>query len=155
MSQVYDCVLWNCESELWDIRRHELAGVVHYHVVLESSRTFAGNPKQLRFDQCLGFEVDQIHSLYHGPDGTRGWRTPEGAIVIWLPVRDTPREAKPWPSEHFERNALLRILSLSSVDPMSLILLSDADEIPSAESVRLVQDNLGRGAAAFRQQLSY
>jgi beta-1,4-mannosyl-glycoprotein beta-1,4-N-acetylglucosaminyltransferase len=142
--RVFDCFQFFNEVEALSIRLHELHEIVDYHVIVEATTTHSGRPRS------VGFDV-----------GDPRW-APFLQKVIHVVVDDMPTHAGDWDREHFQRNAILRGLDGFQpgrrgpvCDPSDLVLISDADEIPRAESVRWVADHLDRGVAVFEQELYY
>jgi beta-1,4-mannosyl-glycoprotein beta-1,4-N-acetylglucosaminyltransferase len=143
-AKIFDCFLFFNEVEALSIRFHELDDVVDYHVIVEGTTTFSGRPRR------PGFDLNDPR-----------W-SPFREKVIHVVVEDTPEHAGVWEREQFQRNAILRGLDRYQPDrlgpvcgPQDLVLISDADEIPSASAVRWVADHLVRGVAAFERTLYY
>ena len=142
--KIFDCFLFFNEVEALNIRFHELRDVVDYHVIVEGTTTFSGQPRDIGFD------------------ATDSRWAPFVEKVIHVVVDDTPEEAGIWERETFQRNAIVRGLEMFQPDrsgplcnAQDLVLISDADEIPSAEAVRWVASRLVRGVAAFDLAFSY
>jgi beta-1,4-mannosyl-glycoprotein beta-1,4-N-acetylglucosaminyltransferase len=142
--KIFDCLLFFNEVEALNIRFHELKDVVDYHVIAEGTTTFSGQPRDIGFD----------------PTDPR-W-APFIEKVIHVVIDDTPEEAGIWDREAFQRNAVVRGLDLFQpgrfgplCSAQDLVLISDADEIPSAEAVRWVASRLVRGVAAFELSFHY
>lgn len=123
---IVDATLYHNETELLDIRAHELAGVVGRHVVLASDRTFTGLLRDVT--------------------------PPDVPNVLFGVVSIGDGYTDPWQREAIQRNALLAGLERCADD--DIILLGDVDEIPRAEAVRqaAAQATLGR-QVAFDQTL--
>lgn len=141
---VFDCFTFFNEHELLAIRFHELADVVDYHVIVDATTTFTGRPRRLGYDPLDPRWARFRHKVVH------------------VVVDDTPQEADPWDKEAFQRNAILRGLDRPPpggvaplCGPQDLVLIGDADEIPSAVAVRSVARRLARGTVAFRQGFFY
>ena len=142
--KIFDCFLFFNEVEALTIRFHELRDVVDYHVIVEGTTTFSGQPRDIGFD------------------ATDPKWAPFVEKVIHVVVDDTPEEAGIWDRETFQRNAIVRGLDMCQPDrsgplcnAQDLVLISDADEIPSAEAVRWVASRLVRGVAAFELSFYY
>jgi beta-1,4-mannosyl-glycoprotein beta-1,4-N-acetylglucosaminyltransferase len=110
--RVYDCFLFYKELDLLEMRLNILDSVVDYFVLIESTRTFTGNPKPLFFSENrerFKIFLDRI---------------------IHVVVDEEPEECNTaWDREFFQRNAVMRGLKQCHAD--DLILLSDLDEIPN------------------------
>jgi hypothetical protein len=113
---VYDCLLYNGEIDLLEVRLHELAEAVHRFVIVEADTTFRGARKTPRFDP-LDPRV-----------------TPFANRVRYVLVKDMPRTGKSVQLEAWQRNAILR--GVPDAAPEDLVLVSNVDEIPRATAVK-------------------
>jgi hypothetical protein len=120
MVKVYDCILFNGEWDLLDLRLNLLNSVVDYFVITESIHTFMGKPKKLRFD----FEDPRIDAFK--------------SKIRYNIVADMPNQ-EVWANERWQRNSCTR--ALWDAEPEDLILISDCDELPRAESVHDAKHN--------------
>ncbi len=113
--RLHDAILFHNELDLLEIRFHELADVVDRFVVVESTMTFRGHPKALVFDQYRRrFEAfaDRIDHLV---------------------IDDMPLAGDAWAREHHQRRSIAR--AFVEADRNDLVMVSDADEIPSSAAV--------------------
>lgn len=112
--RVIDCVIYNGEPIL-ELRLRLLDAVVDRFVVVESTVTFKGDAKTLRFDPAAFARwVDRID-----------W--------IVLQPEDFADCDSAWARETTQRNAVLR--GLQGLADDDLVLLSDVDELPCPEAV--------------------
>jgi len=133
--RVFDCVLYNGEIEILQIRLHELDAVVDQFVVVESDTTFSGKPKPVQFDPQHPLIAPFAHKLRH------------------VVVRDMPNTENPWDRETWQRNAVLRGLGEAAEE--DLILMSDVDEIPRAAAVAYARDDKQHRVFYFELKLYY
>ncbi|KAL9223975.1 hypothetical protein vseg_000054 [Gypsophila vaccaria] len=123
--RVFDAIIFSNELELLEIRWHELQPYVTKFVIMESNTTFTGIPKPLFFDlnrARFSFAESQIaYGLFPGQVKTPG-------------SRDDPFEM-----ERQQRLAMNRIIRLAGITNGDLLIMSDADEIPSPHTVKLLQ----------------
>jgi len=112
---IYDGLIFN-ELDLLDIWLRELEQVVDRFVLVEAPVTFSGRPKPLYF-------ADQIGRFAR-------WRDRITHVV----VDDMPTGPDPWRRAQHQRNAILR--GLNGAAPDDGVIVSDCDEIPSADAVR-------------------
>ena len=133
---IYDAFTFFNEFTQLEIRLRELDSVVDHFVVVESPWTFSGKRKPLWF-----------------------WENRE-RFAYWLPrishvvVEDMPNTGNAWANEYHQRNAIERGLLVHRHD--DVILLSDVDEIPRADSVRTALRTLtSRSPILFDQTLYY
>jgi beta-1,4-mannosyl-glycoprotein beta-1,4-N-acetylglucosaminyltransferase len=130
---IFDCIIFYNEIDLLDLRLHELDDVVDRFVVVEAPVTFAGRPKPLIFaDNARHFAE---------------WRRK----IIHVVVDDMPGAPDPWLRENHQRDAVVH--GLQGAGSRDGIILSDADEIPSADAVRHWTPEMG--PRAFEQLCSY
>lgn len=113
---IYDTFLFFNELELLELRLHELSSVVDRFVLVEATHTFSGKPKPLFFQE------------------NRAAFKPFLDRIIHVVAEDLPNASKAFDREDFQRDCVCR--GLSGCRPDDLVMLSDVDEIPRAESVR-------------------
>lgn len=133
--RVYDCFTYNGEFEVLQTRLHELSKEVDCFVIVEATRTFAGDSKTLKLDLSapeLAPFVGRIRYVVVDdmPDDPPGVR-PEDVVCDWF--NDPPKTGF-WLREKFQRNQIMH--GLGDAQPDDLIMVSDADEIPRANAVR-------------------
>ncbi len=104
---IYDCFLYSSEKECLEVRINELKGLDVTHVIVQSNRTFTGNPKPV-------YEIDYPN-------------------CINIIVEDMPDDCDAWTREAWQRNAIMRGLTGAKDD--DIVIIADADEIPSKTSV--------------------
>ncbi|CAL1697134.1 unnamed protein product [Somion occarium] len=91
--------------------------------ILESNRTFTGNPKPLYFAENQSRFSTFLHKI----------------VYRQLPSDDA--DPNPWTIEALHRDTLTQMINseLSSPHSQPLVIFADVDEIPSAHSIRLLQ----------------
>ena len=119
---IIDCFPVFAEIDVLDIRLHELSEVVDVFAISEATLTFSGKPKPLYFEENrerFGEFADRIEYFvidsYNGIDTGSGWGMDYGQ----------------------KQRALDMMLAKLSPGSDDLVLLSDYDEIPKAEKVKL------------------
>jgi beta-1,4-mannosyl-glycoprotein beta-1,4-N-acetylglucosaminyltransferase len=130
---IFDCFSFFNELDLLELRLCELDSVVDRFVVVEATVTHSGHPKPLFFAENSNRFSDWNRKIVH------------------VVVNDMPGGPDPWLRENYQRNAIVR--GLRGVSPDDGIIISDADEIPSADAVRRWTPEMG--AYAFEQLCSY
>ena len=116
--KIFDCVIYNGEDHLLDIRLNELD--VDYFIIVESDIAFSGEHKGYRFDPTK-------FSKYKNK-------------IRYIPIGDEKADYKnknyypvfkmeKWQREFGIRNAILK--GLYDCEPDDLIVLSDVDELPN------------------------
>jgi len=118
--KIIDCFIFYNELELLNYRFNILNRVVDYFVIVESTHTHAGKPKELLFN-------DNKHLFELFKDK-----------IIHVVVNDFPfkfpnidvSKGEQWVNENFQRNAISRGLDKIQLSDEDLIIIADLDEIP-------------------------
>ncbi|XP_052198227.1 uncharacterized protein LOC127805506 isoform X2 [Diospyros lotus] len=122
---VFDGINFSNELDLLEIRWRELNPYVTKFVILESNTTFTGIPKPLFFasnrDRFAFAEEKIVHGVFPGHTAAPGSREDPFAV-----------EGR----QRVAMNSLLRHAGISIGD---LLIMSDADEIPSPYTLKLLQ----------------
>jgi len=138
--KIYDCVPFFNEFDQLRLRIACLEEVVDRFVVMEARQTHTGRPKPLYLA-----ESGQDDLLGHPKVSVR---------AVELPGGDSH-----WRREQFQREAIGPALASLGAGPQDMVMVSDVDEIPSAQAVRLARDALGAAQArtilALEQRLFY
>ena len=118
--RIFDCVLYNGEIKALLLRLHELQDSVDVFVIVESTKTFSGEPKTLR----LRVQWAKVRSF--------------ARKIRYVVSTDDVGHGCALDREGFQRNSILRGL-LDTVDS-DLICISAVDEIPNANVIRQLRD---------------
>ena len=143
---VYDCFLFFNELDLLEIRLNELKDVVDKFVLVECSTTFSSKEKPFFFEENKHRFNDFLHKIIH----VKVYDTPAlpnkvGRMGSFHNRHDV---------EIYQRNCISR--GLTDCKPDDIILISDADEIPSANSVLQAKNILKENCkVSFKQKLYY
>ncbi|XP_061350733.1 uncharacterized protein LOC133295876 [Gastrolobium bilobum] len=123
--RIFDAIIFSNELDMLDIRWHELYPYVSKFVILESNTTFTGIPKPLFFSlnqERFSFAKQKtVHDIFPGRVASPG--SQENPFVL---------EAK----QRTAMNALIHRAGISNGD---ILLMSDTDEIPSPQTLKLLQ----------------
>lgn len=134
--KVWDCFLYNGEVDVLAIRLNELKDIVDRFVIVVSDTTFSGTRRQFgcsfNYPNIIGELIDRTE------------------LVLVTDMPDTPN---PWEREYYQRNAITR--GLADAAPDDLIMISDVDEIPRADVVREMVDNVRHEAFGLRLAFYY
>lgn len=119
-NKLYDCFIFNNETDLLDLRLNILNDYVDYFVIVESEETFTGLKKKLVFDikNYAKFKEKIIYGVIN--------KFPENFTSAWQ-------------NESYQRNYLLNLLNNANSE--DLIMISDLDEIPNLENINLIDFN--------------
>ena len=130
----YDCFPFFNELDLLEIRMNELDGVVDRFVIAEAELTHNGDRKPLHFaenrQRFEKFARKIIHIVVKEADFSPA---ASGATF----------QERAWMRENIQRNAISR--ALAEAAPEDVVIVSDLDEIPRAESVVAVTQTLRDG----------
>jgi len=124
MRKVFDCFTFYNEFDLLDLRLNELNSVVDKFVLVEAEFTFRGNRKPLYFDQFKANYGRFKDKIIH--------------IAIPNSFIDTVEgfnRNNPWHYESLQRDGVILGLQQGNCENDDLIIQSDVDEIPRAETI--------------------
>ena len=130
-NKIYDCFSYWDEDLLLNLRFNLLNKIVDYYVVVESTKTWQNNKKELKFD------IEKFHKFKNK--------------IIYVPVKDMPSGDNPYVRENFQRNCILR--GLANTKDEDYIIISDADEIPNPDKIKNFLPNMKY--AVFKQKHFY
>ncbi|KAI3980305.1 hypothetical protein MKX01_001376 [Papaver californicum] len=123
--RVFDAVIFSHELDLLELRWQELNPYITKFVILESNTTFTGIPKPLFFAQNLErfkfAEEKIVHDVFSGRRAVYGVH--EDPFVL----------------ESEQRRAMNRLILRSGITYGDLLIMSDTDEIPSPNTIKLLQ----------------
>lgn len=113
---IYDCFLYNGESELLEIRVNELSqcDLPVTHILIESKFTFTGKEKPHYYDN-----VKEQFSDFP---------------IMSISVENTI-EGTPWDRERFQRNIIMNAIDILCPSDDSIVIISDVDEIPNHKAI--------------------
>ena len=132
--KVYDCFIFFNELDVLEIRLNELYDVVDKFILCEARYTHQGNPKPLYFDENKDRFAKFSDKICH------------------IKIEQFPPECKTtWDREHYQRNCM--IAGLYNAQPNDVVILSDADEILSADTVR--NYSISQGICSIKMPLYY
>lgn len=122
--RIFDAVIFSNELDILEIRYHELYPYIHKFVILESNITFTGMPKPLSFINNSQRFTFAGKNIYHG---------------IFTGPSDSSFYGKPFKVEAMHRSAVNSLLTGSGIEYGDILIMADADEIPSHHTLRLLQ----------------
>lgn len=148
---ILDLTIGFNELDLFRIRYDELKDIVDKFIIVEAHCTHSGKPKPLYFSEWAArLGDDDI-------DADIDWDKIE--IFVWDNTGYPNDNAGAWLRENIQRELLLN--AVQDYPDTTLVMLSDMDEIPNADSLRqwlhAVSENLVdiNGVWRFEQTLSY
>ena len=139
---VFDTFLYHgtdTDRRILALRLAETAPLVDRWVLVESALTHSGNVKPLHYI------TEHRHDPAIAPYAER-------IIVVHA---DLPKAASPNSRENIQRAAITDGLHAAGVQPDDWVLMSDLDEVPSADAIGRVLQADRPGVYVFAQRLSY
>lgn len=111
--KLIDSFIFFNELSTLKMRLHELDKIVDYFVLVEADVTHAGQPKPLHYaENRAAFEQFNHKIIHHVVD-------------------DFPEPTDSWGREFHQRNAIIGAVNrVPNIDPLDIVLVSDADEVP-------------------------
>ena len=142
--KVFDCFTYNGEDDILAARLNELSAVVDFFVIVEADCTFNGEPKSLTFDagdmRFAPFAARLRYIVVHDmpeDEVAAVSGTVQSSQQDWL--LDKPQTGH-WVREKFQRNQVMR--GIADADSNDLVMISDVDEIPRADVVCMMRDDV-------------
>ena len=117
---IVDCFIFYNELDILKKRLRYLDSVVDKFVLVESTATFRGIPKELYYQ--------------NNKDIFKEWNDK----IVHVVVEDNPVGENPWVREYFQRNCITRGLDEFKND--DIVMVSDVDEIPNRTALQLPPD---------------
>lgn len=117
----------------------ELLPFVTKFLVLESNATFTGHPKPLYF------RANKHRFNFAG----------NKLLHFYFPSRTLLPDEDPFDNENLQRSAMDKALLLAGIEDGDLLITADTDEIPSAHTIRLLQNCDGFPARMHLQLRNY
>jgi beta-1,4-mannosyl-glycoprotein beta-1,4-N-acetylglucosaminyltransferase len=133
-SMIYDCFPFSNELDVLEIRLNELYDVVDYFIIVEMKKSHTNLDKPLWFEENKERFSKFMDKIIH-------------IVPEELPEWD----GDPWTYERFQRNLIAT--KWDKLKDNDIVIVSDADEIPSANAVRSYDVSMGMMSLA--QRLSY
>jgi hypothetical protein len=129
--------MYNGEVDVMNIRFAELREVITEFIVIEGMTTFTGRSKTLRFERDAKINGWDLSNVRYHP---------------FNPPLLSP-ETSPWDIERAQRNHVVNVID--HLRDSDLILISDADEIPTASSIRTCLSSDNENLWGFEMFTSY
>jgi beta-1,4-mannosyl-glycoprotein beta-1,4-N-acetylglucosaminyltransferase len=101
-----------------EFRLTELNDYVDHFILVESTQTFAGNPKKLYYNDNKNIFAKFNDKITH------------------IIVNDTPETNCAWTREEYQRNCISRGVNKLNLKDADIIVIADVDEIPNTKILR-------------------
>jgi len=115
--KIIDGFIFYNELKMLELRLKELNDVVDYFVLVESTKTFTLNDKELYFKNNKHKFSNYLHKIIH--------------VII-----DNLNDTNPWGNEFKQRDAIHKGISQLNLNEEDLIMISDVDEIPDTDTLK-------------------
>jgi hypothetical protein len=135
--KLVDAFLFYNELDMLEYRLTVLDPVVDQFILVESTVTFAGNPKPLVYAENKDRYAKWAHKLTH------------------VVVEDTPDGPSAWDREWFQRNAIDRGLQTLGLKSADILCLADVDEIPNLQVLSMLKKEGLEEALSLEMDLYY
>ena len=147
--KIFDCFMYFDEEVVLDLRLNTLDKYVNYFVIVESTFTHRGEKRNLKFDHKK-FEKFKNKIIYLTFD-----KEPNGIEEVYKNDNEDEKSRKyilnAAKRENGQRDHIKN--GLQKASPEDLILISDVDEIPNLEELKL--ENLKEKILMFQQDMFY
>ena len=147
--KIFDCFMYFDEEVVLDLRLNTLDRYVDYFVIVESTFTHRGDKRNLKFNHKK-FEKFKDKIIYLTFD-----KEPDGIEAIYENDNEGEKSRKyilnAAKRENGQRDHIAN--GLYKASPEDLILISDVDEIPNLEEIKL--ENLKEKILMFQQDMFY
>ena len=155
--KIYDCFLFFNELDLLEIRLNLLYQHVDYFVIVESEVTFQGQLKDFNFeknikryekftDKIFYFKLGKYNIDFRRLPILENPTTDDEILLnkIYKFVEQSNNFDKNhyWGNDNFQRECIWRALALLKPEDSDMIILSDADEIPSSEVLVQIKNEI-------------
>jgi beta-1,4-mannosyl-glycoprotein beta-1,4-N-acetylglucosaminyltransferase len=135
--RVVDSFLFYNEIKLLEFRLKELNDVVDAFILVESTKTFKGDPKPLHFENNKHLFLEYLPKITH--------------IIIENP----PDSPDPWVRERHQRNEIQRGIEKLQLQDDDILYLGDLDEIIKPELLVEARSIGFTGCVCIRLDLYY
>lgn len=124
--QLWDAMVFSHELDMLEIHLTELDPVVDRFVIMESDVTYSGKPKPLYFKENRQRFSKWDHKISYKPfANTR--------------TEDFSYQPGDFALETQQRHAMTQFINFLGIPPGTLVLVADVDEIPYAETMRMIK----------------
>jgi len=136
--KIIECFIFYNELAMLEYKLHLLYPIVDHFVLVESTKTFIGSPKELFFQSNKQRFERFLDKIVH------------------IVVDDMPESENPWVREEHQRNAIDRGLQKLSLNPTDLVIVSDVDEILNPQKLQMAKKmKLKDRVACFLMDIYY
>lgn len=121
--KIIDSFIFYNEYNLLLMRFTELYDIVDQFIIVEATSTFTGNQKELNLKNNLNLYEKFLNK------------------VTYVIVNDMPNTDNPWDNERYQRACIDRGIKKLNLDKDDIIIITDCDEIPNKNILKLMKEN--------------
>ena len=119
--KIVDCFIFYNELDLLNYRLNILNDVVDFFVIVESTHSFAGNPKTLFYSENKHLFEKFNEKIVHIVVDDFPYKYPNISYI----------KNQQWENDRFQRNAIGRGIKLLDLSLDDVLIITDLDEIPN------------------------
>jgi beta-1,4-mannosyl-glycoprotein beta-1,4-N-acetylglucosaminyltransferase len=139
---IIDAFMFFNEYDILEGRMEYLYDLVDYFVIVETNITHSGNPKPLNYLANISRYKKYSDKILYFPFATN----PDKFNFTIKPT-ECDFKAPQWIMENIQRNYMSKGLELFDSD--AIVLISDVDEIPNKEAIRLALQHVNQETPAL------
>ena len=133
MRKIIDSFLWYNEVDLLKMRLYEVGDIVDHFLLVESTHTHSGKPRDLLFPACID---DTIVKKYLDKI--------EHCVIDDFPYKaPTGSGGQAWNNEYHHRRAISKFIA--KFDDNDIFIMSDGDELIKRSVMQELRDTLNEG----------
>jgi beta-1,4-mannosyl-glycoprotein beta-1,4-N-acetylglucosaminyltransferase len=122
--KIIDCFTFYNELDMLELRLIEMYDYVDYFVLVEATKTFVGNKKQLYYQ-----DNKERYAKYNDK-------------IIHIIVDDMPEDNNPWNLEHYQRRCIDKGISKLVLNEEDIIIIADIDEIIDTDIIIKIKNGI-------------
>ena len=147
MRKIIDSFIFYNELDMLEFRFTELNDIVDHFVLVEATKTFSGNPKELLFEKNKNRFEKWSNKIVHIVVDDM----PEGLPIYPVKASRGGQQKGPvWDREVHQRNCITRGVDKLKPSLDDIIIISDCDEIPD---ITMLQNFKNRGLKGARRPI--
>jgi beta-1,4-mannosyl-glycoprotein beta-1,4-N-acetylglucosaminyltransferase len=157
--KIVDCFIFYNEVRMLIYRLEYLYNTVDYFVIVEATKTHAGNPKPLYFGDNKSAFSKYLDKIVHVvvDDMPSDPRVQPRSLLTFRRAKPAPESGDTYNivRENHQRRCIHRGISILSLSHNDIIMISDLDEIPDRDTIARISQTLADGIYELLQDLYY
>jgi len=122
MPKLIDGFTFYNELKMLSFRLEELYNIVDHFIIVEATKTFAGNDKELYFQNNKNKYAKYLDKIIH------------------IIVDDMPCTSNAWDNEHHQRRGINTGINQLNLEDADIIIITDCDEIPDSDTLLKIKE---------------